>query len=139
MQQRQDMESLIGGFKIMAISSEENLKCLKLHPMISLRSGWNIFQHNIFKFRLLTNFFQKRNISDTLKYKSDVESLVSQTRNLSSDTINMFEVLTDIFPGIQECIFDNLTVRESCTNEGLIIFKSNNLLCLTRSSTKKAI
>ena len=73
----------------------------------------------------------------TLKKKSDVVSLVSQTRNLSSDTINMFEVLTDIFPGIQECIFDNLTVRESCTNEGLIIFKSNNLSCLPKLSPKR--
>ena len=58
----------------------------------------------------------------TLKSKSEVESLVSRTRSLSSDAISMFEVLTDIFPGIEECVFDNLTLRESCTNEGLIIF-----------------
>ena len=70
----------------------------------------------------------------TLKKKSDVVSLVSQTRNLSSDAISMYEVLTDIFPGIEECIFDNLTVRESCTNEGLMLLKSNNLLiCLTKA------
>ena len=58
----------------------------------------------------------------TLKKKSDVVSLVSQTRNLSSDAVSMYEVLTDIFPGIEECVFDNLTLQESCTNEGLIIF-----------------
>ena len=69
----------------------------------------------------------------TLKKKSDVVSLVSQTRNLSSDAISMYEVLTDIFPGIEECIFDNLTVRESCTNEGLMFLKSNNLSCLTKA------
>ena len=55
---------------------------------------------------------------ETLKSKSEVESFVSRTRNLSSDAYSMFEVLTDIFPGIEECIFENLTLRESCTNEG---------------------
>ena len=50
---------------------------------------------------------------------------MSQTRSLTSDVTSMFEVLTDIFPGIEECIFDNLTLRESCTTEGLF-----NLFCV---------
>ena len=74
-----------------------------------------------------------RLLFETLKSKSEVESFVSRTRNLSSDANSMFEVLTDIFPGIEECIFDNLTVRESCTNEGLMLLKSKNLSCLTKA------
>ena len=49
-----------------------------------------------------------------------MQSFVSKTRNLASDTASMFEVLTDLFPGVEECIFNNLTVRDECTNQGFI-------------------
>ena len=45
---------------------------------------------------------------------------MTRTRNLSSDTERMFEVLTDLFPGIEECILNNLTVREECTDRGRV-------------------
>ena len=32
----------------------------------------------------------------------------------------MYEVWTDLFPGIEECIHSNLTVRDYCTEQGLI-------------------
>ena len=49
-----------------------------------------------------------------------MKSIVLQTRNMTSDIIRMYEVLSDLFPGIDECIHSNLTVREDCTEQGLI-------------------
>ena len=45
---------------------------------------------------------------------------MSKTKNLAADTASMFEVLTDLFPGVEECIFNNLTVRDECTDQGCI-------------------
>ena len=39
---------------------------------------------------------------------------------MTSDILKMYEVWTDLFPGIEECIHSNLTVRDYCTEQGLI-------------------
>ena len=44
--------------------------------------------------------------------------ILLRTRNVTADIINMFEVLTDMFPGIEGCIDKNLVVKDDCTEEG---------------------
>ena len=51
--------------------------------------------------------------------------MVLKTRNMSSDVVKMYEVLTDLFPGIEQCIYNNLTVRDECTKRGIY---SQNLI-----------
>lgn len=46
--------------------------------------------------------------------------MVLKTRNMSSDVVKMYEVLTDLFPGIEQCIHNNLTVRDECTKRGTV-------------------
>ena len=46
--------------------------------------------------------------------------MVSQTRNITEDIIKMYEVISDLFPGIEECVHTDLRVREDCTEQGLI-------------------
>ena len=40
------------------------------------------------------------------------------TRNTTADIIDMYEVLTDMFPGIEECIDGKLIIKDECTKEG---------------------
>ena len=49
-------------------------------------------------------------------------SILLRTRNVTADIINMFEVLTDMFPGIEGCIDKNLVVKDECTVEGQTSF-----------------
>ena len=53
---------------------------------------------------------------------------------MTSDIIRMYEVLSDLFPGIEECIHSNLTVREDCTEQGSINTFLQALVLIPKSS-----
>ena len=55
------------------------------------------------------------NISTT----EDFLDFVSNTRNATEDTASMYEVMTDFFPGIENCVNEDLTVRKNCTPTGM--------------------
>ena len=49
-----------------------------------------------------------------------IRDLVSNTRNVIEDIASMYEVITDIFPGIEKCVNKNLVVRTNCTFKGFL-------------------
>lgn len=53
-----------------------------------------------------------------LKDWQEVLSAVHYLRNPENDVFQMYECLTDIFPGIENCIHTNLTLKSNCTEKG---------------------
>ena len=49
-----------------------------------------------------------------------IRDLVLNTRNVIEDIASMYEVITDIFPGIEKCVNKNLVVRTNCTFKGFL-------------------
>ena len=51
------------------------------------------------------------------KSKEEVMSMIISHRNVTADVMNMHSVLTDMFPGIEDCIDRNLHVKDECKNK----------------------
>ena len=47
----------------------------------------------------------------------EVLSAVNYLRNPENDVFQMYECFTDIFPGIEDCIETNLSLKENCTEK----------------------
>ncbi len=51
----------------------------------------------------------------------NIEAWVSNTRNETEDLDSMYEVIIDVFPGIEKCVNKDLTVKTNCTSKGFYL------------------
>ena len=58
------------------------------------------------------------------EYPKEIDEIYSmiEKRDRKIDTEQMYNVMTDLFPGIEACINANLTIKEYCNKTG---FKHN--------------